>query len=105
MFPFAQLNAPDPLPNDHQPNRPPSRLDVQRQHLEHQKMYHLNTMVVDQSQSSIDRQIVNRQQILEATANELSLSERLRQRIASVLISAGQRIEPDACPRESRLNA
>lgn len=105
MFPFILSNVQDPFPPDHQSNRPPSRLDVQRQHLEHQKMYHLNTMVVDQSQSNIDRQVMVRQQILEATANQLSLTERLRQRIASILISTGQRIEPDACPQEPQFNA
>lgn len=105
MFPFVQSGFHESFPSDQSRNRPPSRLDIQRQHLEHRKMYHLNTMVVDQSLSNLDRQLAHRQQILEATADQLSLSERLRQRVASILIATGQRIEPASCPQEPQFNA
>ena len=68
-------------------------------------MYHLNTMVVDQRLTDLDRKLNTRQQILQATSDRLSLTERLRQRIAAILISIGQRIEPDACATEPQFNA
>ena len=105
MFPFIQSGFPESHSSDPHPNRPPSRLDVQRQHLEHKKMYSLDTMVVDQSMSNLDRQLELRQQMLEATANQPTLTERLRQRLATFLISTGARIEPHACPQEPQFNA
>ena len=105
MFPFVQAGLHEPLPSDRLSSRPPSRLDIQRQHLEHKKMYHLNTMVISEQMSNLDRKLVERQQILEATSNRLSMTERFRQRIAMFLISTGQRIEPDTCLREPQFNA
>lgn len=105
MFPFVHTGLPEPFLPDQHPKPPPTRLDVQRQHLEHTKMYNLNTMVVDQTMTNLDRQLQRRQQILEATANQLTLTERLRQRIATFLINTGERIEPDTCLQEPQFNA
>jgi hypothetical protein len=84
----------------------PSRLDIQRRHLEHNKMYHLNTMAIEQVQANLDRDLAVRQQVALARNNHLTTTARFRHAIARFLVSTGERIKPEIDPvREPQLNA
>jgi hypothetical protein len=105
MFPFAPSGfVLDQHVSSHTEDQS-TRLAVQRNHLEHKKMYHLNTMVVEQFHSSLDRDMVARRRLALATEGQLSIVSRLRQRIASVLISSGERIWQETPTGEPRFNA
>jgi hypothetical protein len=84
----------------------PSRLDIQRRHLEHKKMYHLNTMTIDLSRDEMDRNLTDRQRIALANGDRLTVTSRFRHAVARFLVSAGERIQPEIeSVREPRLNA
>lgn len=83
----------------------PSRLDIQRRHLEHKRMYHLNTMAIDQSQAEMTRNLTNRQRLKLANGDRPTVTSRFRHALARFLVSAGERIHPEIEPvREPRLN-
>jgi hypothetical protein len=104
MFPFMQTGLANDLPPNSQSSEPLRRIDVQRESLEYKKMYHLNTMVVDQSYSDLDRDLAARRQIQLATYGRVTLAARLRQTLGSILISTGQRIRPEAPLGEPQYN-
>jgi hypothetical protein len=104
MFPFMQTGLVNDLSPNPQSSEPARRIDVQRHSLEHKKMYHLNTMAVEQSYSDLDRELAARRQIQLATNGRVTLVTRLRQNLASILISTGQRIRPEAPMGEPRYN-
>ncbi len=74
--------------------RPTSRMEAQRQLLEHNKMYHLNSMSVEDRALDRERDLVRRQMIAEAKGSPVSLSSKLRLSLGSALISIGERIRP-----------
>jgi hypothetical protein len=104
MFPFPQTGFVDGIVSHPHEALPSRRIDVQRDSLEYKKMYHLNTMAVEQSFSDRDRDLAVRQQIDLATSGRVTLVSRIRVGLATVLISAGQRIRPEAAMVEPRYN-
>jgi hypothetical protein len=104
MFPFLQTGLASDLQPHDKTSEPHRRIDVQRDSLEYKKMYHLNTMAVEQSYSDLDRQLAVRRQVQLATDGQVTLMIRLRRSLASILISTGQRIRPEASLGEPRYN-
>ncbi len=74
--------------------KPLSRLDVQRQLLEHKKMNPINIMIADQRAADRDRDLAHRQMIAEARGNRVSLTSKFRLSFGNALISIGERIRP-----------
>ncbi|MEJ7901190.1 MAG: hypothetical protein WKF63_05045 [Thermomicrobiales bacterium] len=74
--------------------KPDGRLDAQRQLLECKKMYHLNSMSVDERARDRERDLVQRQRIAQATLNHVTLSSQVRRSLGGALIAIGQRIQP-----------
>lgn len=104
MFPFLQTGAATDFQISPEPSKPSSRLDIQRQSLEHNKMYHLNTMAVEQTFSDLDRKLTNRRHLMLATDGRVTFVTRVRRSLATILISTGQRIRPEAPLGEPRYN-
>ncbi|HYJ13377.1 MAG TPA: hypothetical protein VEW66_07285 [Thermomicrobiales bacterium] len=67
-------------------------------------MYHLNTMAVEESFSDRARELAVRQQVQLATTGRVNFITRIRLSVASILISTGQRIRPEAPLGEPRYN-
>lgn len=108
MFPMTPISVLDQMTRElHQTDHhaPPNRLDVQRAKLEHQTMYHLNTMSIELSRQEAELNLRDRQQIALATIDSTSNTRRLRTRIASMFFSLGNRIQPEDVSREPRFNA
>jgi hypothetical protein len=104
MFPFLQSVIDQDFQHPSQHGEPSRRIDVQRHALEHKKMYHLNTMAVEQSFSDLDRRLATQRQVQLATEGRISLISRARHSLAAVLISTGQRVRPEAPLGEPRYN-
>jgi hypothetical protein len=84
-------------PSTRRPGVPPSRLDVQRNHLEHKKAMHLiDSMSIDQRRLDLETALRRRQQILLARGERVSFSGRIRRSIGSALVCVGERIRADA---------
>ncbi len=84
--------------------RPTSRMEAQRQLLEHNKMYHLNSMSVDHRAEDRDRDLARRQMIARAQGNPVSLTSKFRHSFGGALISIGERIRPQFAPGEPTFN-
>lgn len=85
--------------------RPASRIGTQRQLLEHNRMYHLNSLSVDDRARDRDRDLLQRQMIAQARGNDRSPMARFRQSLGGALISIGERIRPPFSPNEPTYNA
>lgn len=85
--------------------RPLGRLEIERLKLEHQPMYHLNTMSVDVARQEAELALRNRQQLALARGESVSQSSRIRGRIASIFFSIGSRIQGTDVSTEPRYNA
>lgn len=85
--------------------KPLSRLDVQRQFLEHKKMNPIDIMIVDQRAFDRDRDLAHRQMIAEALSTRVSLTSKFRQSFGGALISIGERIRPQFAKPEPTFNA
>lgn len=83
---------------------PASRMEAQRQLLEHNKMYHLNSMSVDQRALDRDRDLAKRQMLSQLQENPVSLTSKFRQSFGGALISIGERIRPQFTPNEPTFN-
>ncbi len=99
MFPIMPTStfdhpAPDARVASKRETKPSSRIDVQRQLLEHAKMYPHHSMIVDQKALDRDRDLVHRQMIAEARGNRVSLTSKFRHSFGGALISIGERIRP-----------
>ena len=84
--------------------KPASRMEIQRQLLEHNKMYHLNSMSVDHRAEDRDRDLARRQMIAQAQGNPVSLTSKFRHSFGGALISIGERIRPQFAPGEPTFN-
>lgn len=83
---------------------PASRMEAQRQLLEHNKMYHLNSMIVDQRALDRDRDLARRQLIAQARGPRVSMTSKFRQSFGGALISIGERIRPQFAQGEPKFN-
>ena len=108
MFPLMPSMIQDELFKDNLPtNRQhvqSSRLDIQRRHLEHKKMHHINVMTLDQHVHN-EHDLHRRQQLSEAVGNRNTVGSRVRQSIGQTLIQIGERIRPTDAPAEPKFNA
>jgi len=110
MFPtmpgvtFGDINHDTQLASRRE-TRPMSRMEAQRQFLEHKKMYYLDSMSVDQRAGDRDRDLAHRQMIAEAQGSRPSLASRFRQSFGGALIAIGERIQPQVISNEPTFNA
>lgn len=108
MFPLTPISVLDHMTqelNHSGSQAPPNRLDVQRTKLEHESMYHLNTMTIEHTRQEAEVNLRERQQVALATGESMSPTSRIRTRIASMFFSMGNRIQPEDVCREPRFNA
>lgn len=84
--------------------KPASRLDVQRRHLEHKKVYHLDSMSVDQRALDRDRDLARRQMIAQTREPRVSKTSKFRHSFGGALISIGERIRPQFVSKEPTFN-
>ncbi len=75
-------------------SNPASRLVTQRRYLEPKKMYHLNSMSVDERARDRDRDLVRRQMIALTREPRVSVTSKFRLSFGGALISIGERIRP-----------
>ncbi len=74
---------------------PPSRMDVQRRYLEHKTMMNLDSLHNDHRQQDLYRALAHRQQLELARGARTSVASRLRNSLATVLLTAGHRIRTE----------
>lgn len=84
--------------------KPASRIQVQRHLLEHNKMYHLNSMLVDDRALDRERDLARRQLIAQAFGRPESLTSKARRSLGGALISIGERIRPQFVQGEPKFN-
>ncbi len=84
--------------------RPASRMEAQRLLLEDTRMYHLNSMIVDQRALDRDRDLARRQLIVQAKGSKVLMTSRFRQALGGALIFIGKRITPQFAQGEPKFN-
>lgn len=87
--------------------KPLSRMETHRLLLEHKKMYHLNSMSVDERAGDRDRDLARRQLIAQARGargTQVSLTSKFRQAFGGALIAIGERIRPRLTQGEPTFN-
>ncbi len=111
MFPIMPSVAIDDRHHDLQlatrrESKSASRMDAQRHLLEQKKMYHLNSMIVDQRALDRDRDLARRQMLAEAQGQgpNVSMTSKIRQSFGGALISIGERIRPEFVKSEPKFN-
>ncbi len=85
-------------------SKPARRLDIQRRHLEHKKMYHLNSLSVDQRALDRDRDLTRRQLIAHTREPRVSVTSKFRHAFGGALITIGERIRPRFVSNEPTFN-
>ena len=76
-------------------SRIPSRMDVQRHKLEHQKMHNIDVMTLAQRSQDVEQKLRRQLMVAEAREQHVSIASKVRLTVGSALISIGEKIRPE----------
>jgi hypothetical protein len=106
VFPYPTTMEADIAARQFEPrNRPLSRLEYQRRHLERKKMQSLDLTLFSMSDPTLENRLERRRLIDENIDVQVSLIDRIRNTFARVLIATGEKIRPEGDVFERPANA